>query len=323
MTKWEKAGDFTSVETLRLANLSMLSEVVNGVILEQLFGGFVPPSMVGSAAGTYVPITTHKLYPNNNKPAPVGNLNEEIAKCRFYDNSYLSGYQAHLTGWIGMFHQDLSIHMNGQWFNPAKWEIYQELVESDYTSDPLPYNSINWVTQEIFDTLGYTQWTPLSRMGQPTRAWFKQIHDVCKLVGTKQLKQHWALGIETREYPEGTPWDGVSPYYAYIDAIRVSRLPMEFINITQNSYNNFVSSVYANVGFPLILDTWSFGKGADALGLLNGWQSIGETTYASAPSSNELWDIIPIPRRPLFGGMSNLYAVFSICDYKDRYIYQP
>jgi len=327
MTKWEKAGNFTSAETLRLANLSMLSEVVNGVILEQLYGGFVhPANYAGHPGGTFVPITTHKLYPNNNKPAPVGNLNEDIAKCRFYDAAYLTGYQnGDYASWVGMFYQGniSGGYQSGVWFNPAKWEIYKAWVEDDYAGSPFPYNTLNWIAQEIFDTLGYEGWELMSRMGQPTRAWFKQIYDVCKLVGTKQLKQHWVLGIETRESNNGGPWNGSGGYYAYADAIRVSRLPMEFINVTQNEYNSFSSTLYSNVGFPLILDKWSFGKDADLLNLPNGWTSLDETTYSTAPASNALWDIIEIPRRPWFSGMSNLYQVFSICDYKDRYVYQP
>lgn len=288
MTLWEKAANFSSEESLRMANLALISKV-----FEESYRERCAPKLDSYYPDFFNPFyyTEHWDYWQLNDP----NLSNEYEKyLTMFPSFFCDTYPPPpIFGNGGAFSQ--TPWQNNCWLNDSRlqsWMAAKLLPYEEQLLAPAELAPPIWYKEDVFAALGITEWEPLERMHPPSRKWWKQMHDIHQLVGARQLL-YCDLGadIDNSQYPpvlRGFWWyskSKSSPYYYYENVVK----------------------------FPAKTEYWTLSYGHT--GMADGWTKIAEYAYGVTP-----------PEKSYISGQQTSsmgYSVFLIIDYADAWQYYP
>ena len=369
MTKniFEKAGNFTSEDTLRMANLNRVTDAISMSYVERNGGPDWAPSAYLNFDPTQVtwgifdmPTTklAREIAPGEDADKHINtirNLKPAINPVAYPDkyNQRYYDFSNSANGWTtggwapdGQFYLGYSetrlpkltdnVIQYGNfnpwgsgstdwWFNPNRWDAFVSVMNYNSVYENTvkqPIVTPVWYLEDVLAELGVYELEPIHRMHQPSRKWFKQMHDIHQILGTKQII---ANSITLDMSPSG--YD----YYSWTDAIRISKLPRQFYNITwynpSSGISNFTATMREDCGYPVTADRWIW-YGADytdipaVTGISRGFYKLDTVHYDSIPDVSTQFDVFPLVEH--YGGWHwSWLNCFSIIDYKARWKYYP
>lgn len=211
------------------------------------------------------------------------------------------------------------------WFNPNRFDA----LVSDMNYNAVYTNTVKrpwiapvWYLEDVLAELGVDELERCYRFHQPSRKWFKQMHDIHKILGTKQFI---ANSITLDMSPSGYS------YFAWIDAVRISKLPREFYNFTwynpPGGISSFTATMDDRCGYPVTADRWIW-YGADyndipaINGISRGFNYLDTVAYDSIPDPSTQFDVFTLPVHSA-GWHWAWCNCYSIIDYKARWKYYP
>ncbi len=149
---------------------------------------------------------------------------------------------------------------NNCWLNESRLQPWMDAKALSFSINPTYmawYEAVEgapiWYEDDIFAALNITEWAPLERMKPPSRKWWKQMHDIHQLVGTKQIFTCSCVKVRDTNQSELGMWWYSMPGWPYAQDIK----------------------------FPAKTEYWALSNAHT--GMADGWSKIAEYAHGVTP----------------------------------------